>query len=255
MNPAMKLEDNLRDSFSYAAQLFRRVGRLILLIVLNIIPIVNFIVLGYFARVVKESPGSREPPPLERYGDLWVSGAKVFVASLVYVIVPAVLIGIGYASMTLRAFLPLMGLGILGVSMLVAGAVLMFLVMIVAIMAIVNMVKTGRIGGAFEFSRIFSVIRGVGWGTYIAWILVIFVIGLIISGIYMIPLAGWIIALIISPIFMVFVGRSASIVYESGASRAAETKPPTGPVMYCGYCGAPLSPEDKFCGRCGRPVK
>jgi len=62
----MKLEDNLKDSYNYATKLFKDVGRLIILIILNIIPIVNFIVSGYFARVIRESPRSDAPPPLEK---------------------------------------------------------------------------------------------------------------------------------------------------------------------------------------------
>ncbi len=87
----MRIEENLGDSYNYTVKLFKDIGRLAILIVLNIIPIVNFIVAGYFARVVRESPRGESPPPLERYGELWVDGAKIFVVTLVYMIVPIVL--------------------------------------------------------------------------------------------------------------------------------------------------------------------
>jgi predicted amidophosphoribosyltransferase len=62
--------------------------------------------------------------------------------------------------------------------------------------------------------------------------------------------------MIISPFFMVFVGRSASIVYESGTTQAPAASTTTAAaVRYCGYCGNPLGPDDKFCGKCGRPVE
>ncbi|MEM1518508.1 MAG: hypothetical protein QW789_05260, partial [Nitrososphaerota archaeon] len=66
----MRLEENLRESFDYTSKLFKDIGRLAILIVLNIIPIVNFIVSGYFAKVIRESPKSNAPPPLEKYGEL-----------------------------------------------------------------------------------------------------------------------------------------------------------------------------------------
>ena len=50
----MRLETNLRDSYEYTIKLFESVGRLVALIILNIIPIVTFIVTGYFAKVIKE---------------------------------------------------------------------------------------------------------------------------------------------------------------------------------------------------------
>jgi len=251
----MKLEENLKDSYNYTIKLFKDIGRLIILIILNIIPIVDFIVLGYFARVIKESPSTQEPPPLEKYGDLWISGAKLFVASLVYMIVPLGLIIAGYASSIVGAFMPTPGLGILGTTMIIIGLILAFLIMIIAVMAIVHMAKTGKIGDAFDFGKILSIIKNVGWTNYIVWILIIFVIGLILSGVSLIPVVGFILALIISPILTVFVGRSASIVYESGTSAPGTYTPPTATTLFCGYCGNPIKPEDKFCGKCGRPVK
>ena len=252
----MKLEDNLKDSYNYTIKLFKDIGRLIILIILNIIPIVDFIVLGYFARVIKESPKSDAPPPLEKYGELWISGAKIFVVTLVYMIVPIVLISVGIVPLMIGAFIPSTGLGILGLIMVGLGIVLAFLIMIIAIMAVAHMAKTGKLGAAFEFGKILSIIRNVGWSNYILWIIVIFIMGLVLSGISYIPYVGWILALIVSPLFMVFVGRSASIVYELGTAGvpAAPTTTVAG-VRYCGYCGNPLGPEDKFCGKCGRPVK
>ncbi|MCL7385778.1 MAG: DUF4013 domain-containing protein [Thaumarchaeota archaeon] len=251
----MKLEDNLRDSYNYTIKLFKDIGRLIILIILDIIPIVNFIVSGYFARVVRESPRSDAPPPLENYGELWINGAKIFVAMLVYMIVPIGLMAAGAVSSVLGAFMPLRGLGVLGTIMTVAGIILAFIILIIAIMAITHMAKTGKLGDAFDFNRILSVIKNVGWSNYILWVIVIFVIGLVLTGISYIPYVGWILALIISPVFMVFVGRSASIVYESGTTQAPVAPTTVAGVRYCGYCGNPLGPEDKFCGKCGRPVK
>ncbi len=134
------------------------------------------------------------------------------------------------------------------------------------------MVKTGRLGSAFDFNQIFSKIRTIGWPNYILWIIVMFVIGLILGGLSLIPFIGWLISLIISPVFLVFVGRSAANMYETAATvstpphTAIPPPPPPSPPgaqpaaapvrgLFCGYCGNPLQPGDKFCGKCGRPVK
>ena len=50
----MDLSDNLTNSFAFAKKLFSDFGRLVILIVLDLIPIVNLIVTGYASRVLKE---------------------------------------------------------------------------------------------------------------------------------------------------------------------------------------------------------
>lgn len=247
----MKLEENLKDSYNYTSKLFKDAGRLIILIVLNIIPIVNFIVTGFFARVIRESPKSEAPPPLEKYGELWVEGAKIVVVTIVYMIVPIILISFGAASMAIGlAFFPLLAFGILGVILFVVGIILAFLISIFAIMGVVHMVKTGKMGEAFNINAILSKIRAIGWINYIVWLLVIFVISLVVVGLAsLVPFVGWLIALIVSPPLEVFIGRSASNVYEitiSGVEKQVQ--------KYCGNCGNPIGPEDKYCGNCGKPV-
>ncbi|MEM0444871.1 MAG: DUF4013 domain-containing protein [Nitrososphaerota archaeon] len=247
----MKLKENLRNSLDYVSKLFKDGGRAAILILLNIIPIVNFIVTGYFGRVIKESPESDAPPPLEKYGALWVEGLKIVIVSFVYMIVPIILLLIGFASISIGfAFFPFIGLGVIGGVLIAVGLVLSFLIAIVAIMGIIRMVKTDRMGEAFNLGEILSKTRSIGWVNYIVWLVVIFLISLVASWLpSQIPIIGWAIALIVAAPLIVFIGRSASILYESGIS---VEKPPY--RIFCGYCGNPLSPEDKFCGNCGKPV-
>lgn len=94
----MDLAENLSNSFEYARKLFSDIGRVIILIVLDLIPLVNWVVVGYAARVLKESPGADAPPKLEKYGELFVGGAKIFFASLIYMIIPLLLIVAGVGS-------------------------------------------------------------------------------------------------------------------------------------------------------------
>ena len=48
----MDLPDNLSNSYEYAKKLFSDFGRLVILIILDLIPLVNWIVVGYAARVL-----------------------------------------------------------------------------------------------------------------------------------------------------------------------------------------------------------
>lgn len=217
----MKLDKNLTDSINYTQILFTDLGRLLILIILDIIPIVNLVVLGYVGRVIKEPPDSKELPPLENYWDLWVQGLKIVVAAIIYMIIPIILI-VPFVLLTALAWIAFPSLPIVGwlvaIPMLIIGVLLAFFLAIALAMAIVNMIRKDSFGKAFAIGEILGVIGRVGWGMYILWLIILFVCMLIVSGIGSIPAIGWILSLIIAPIFGVFVARSASLTYLEGVS-------------------------------------
>jgi ribosomal protein L40E len=256
----MNLGENLNNSFNYAKKLFSDAGRLIILIILDFIPIVNWIVVGYAARVLKESSSTDAPPKLENYGELFVNGAKVFFASLIYMIVPTLLIVAGGASIFTGVFsgeAPSMLLGGTGLVLVLVGIILAIVLLIMLGVGMAHMIKTGKFGKAFAFGEIFSIIRGIGWGRYIGWIVVVVIIGAIVGGITgSIPLVGWIISAIISPALSVFIFRSMGLLYNDGAPpelRAQATASGTTGLV-CASCGASLQPYHKFCPSCGAPA-
>jgi hypothetical protein len=273
---ALNLSENLSNSFDFAKKMFSDIGRLIILIVLDIIPIVNWIVAGYAARVLKETPSTDAPPKLEKYGEMFVDGAKIFFASLIYMIVPIILIVAGAAAFAIPwasfmqggTFQPgnvpnvtpgtIMFSG-LGVALILIGAILAFFLLIILSIGLANMIKSGKFGKAFAFSEIFGVIGRIGWARYVVWVIVIFVISVIVGGIAgAIPAVGWLISLIISPFLIVFVFRSLGLLYNEGAPPELKTQampaPATTGGMTCASCGAALQPSQKFCPNCGAPA-
>ena len=257
----MDLGENLSNSFDYAKKMFSEAARLIILIVLDFIPIVDWIVIGYQAKVLKESPGMGTPPKLEKYDELFLEGAKVFFASLIYMLVPIVLIALGAAS-TFAGMSSVEGqtigagmmLGGAGVVLLVVGIVLAVLLLIMLGVGLAHMIKTGKFGKAFAFGEIFGIIRGIGWGKYLGWIVVVIVISVVIGGVGAIPLVGWIISAIIQPILGVFVFRSMGLLYNDGAPAEFRVQPPTVGGLVCASCGTQLQPHHKFCPSCGAPA-
>lgn len=224
----MKLEVNLTDSIEYTKMLFDDLGRLLILVILDIIPIVNFVVLGYLGNVIKEPRDSKQLPPLENYVDLWVQGLQIFVVSIVFMIIPLILT-IPFISLVVLSswmyfpFLSTVG-WVLAIVLLIVGVLLAFFLAIMLVMAIVNMLKKDSFSKAFAFGEIFEIIGKVGWVTYILWLLIIFICAIVVAAIGGIPIIGWILSLLISPIFGVFVARSASIVYsEVTATEETET--------------------------------
>jgi hypothetical protein len=256
----MNLGDNFNDSFQYAKKLFSDAGRLIILIVLSIIPIVDWIVIGYQARVLKESPGTGTPPKLEKYGESFVDGAKVFFATLIYMLIPFVLIIVGgvgtfagLMSLQGQAVAPGLLLGGAGAVMFIVGIILAILLLIILGVGLAHMIKTGKFGKAFAFGEIFSIIRGIGWAKYFGWVVIVVIISLVLGAISgLIPFVGSIIAAIIQPILGVFIFRSMGLLYNDGAPLELRVQAPVVTGLACASCGTtPLQADQKFCPNCG----
>ena len=255
----VNLGDNFSDSFEYAKKLFSDALRLIILIVLSIIPIVEWIVLGYMAKVLKESPGTGTPPKLENYGQLFVDGAKVFFATFIYMLVPTILVVIGGLG-TFAGLVPLQSpvvaptllIGGAGVAILAVGIILGLVLLIILAAGLAHMIKTGKFGNAFAFGEIFATIRGIGWVKYLCWIVVTVVIGAVLFGILgIIPVIGGLLAAVVQPIFYVFLFRSLGLLYNEGAPPGVKVQPPVITGLACASCGTPLQPQHKFCPNCG----
>ena len=88
MAPLERARDALAESFRFTAALAKDVRKLLTLMLLNIVPIVNWIVTGYFVRVVRRNPG--EPLDVRELGELFKEGFKLFLAVLLLAIVLAI---------------------------------------------------------------------------------------------------------------------------------------------------------------------
>lgn len=280
----MDLGQNLGNSFGYGRKLFSDFGRCIILIILDIIPIVNLIVGGYAARVIQTTPTVEEPPKLERYGDMFIDGLKILVASIIYMIIPLIIIIVGAGSVIGGIF----GMGMggpagfaltgFGALLLLVGVIVAIIIAIFSVIGIAHMIKTNNFGKAFAFGEIREIIGRIGWGKYLLWIILILVIAAVWGGIVaglnvIVPFLGTIIGAVLGPAVAVFYGRSIGLIYNDGAPDYTRSypmaPPPTAPGMYpppppaapaaaagfCMNCGAPLQPHQKFCPSCGQPVK
>ncbi|MBS7623613.1 DUF4013 domain-containing protein [Candidatus Bathyarchaeota archaeon] len=256
----LDLGQNMNSSIEYTRKFFVDLSRLAVLVILNIIPIVNLIVAGYYVKTIRETPSSDSPPRLEQYGDLWVDGLKIVIAIIAYMIVPLVLIVVGASSLFAGFTWGAYGPGIvmlpagLGVTLLIAGVILAFAVAIIMAMAVVHMVKTGSFGKAFAVDEILGIIGKIGWGEYILWLIIVFVFAVTVGAVGQIPAIGWIISLVISPVFGVFTSRSAALMYTDAVSLGAATAAPAAPSekKFCMACGAQIPKGATYCPLCGK---
>jgi len=258
----MRLSENFSNSFYYVKKLLDDGGRIILLIVLDLIPIVNWIVVGYGARVLREAPSSESPPKLENYGGLFVDGAKIFFASLIYLLIPIILIMLGAASFfaelfstgeTLRSSVVL---GETGILVALLGMLLGFALLILLGVGMAHMVKTGKFSKAFAFGEIIKILNRIGKVKYLGWVILTSLIAILIGGITgRVPYIGWLLSAIISPFLTVFIFRSLGDLYNDGAPSdlkvAIEPSFAGMTGMKCATCGTPLQPHHKFCPACG----
>jgi len=203
----LKLEEIFEDSFSYVKNFLKNLGRYLILAVLSIIPILNFIVYGYGWKIIEETPQTNNPPQLEGFFDLWIKGLKIVVVTIIYMIIPIILFS--FAAYLWRS--PFMGfphLVFANITFLGLGIILTFLFSIILAIATAHMVKTDRFSGAFSVGEILKIIGKIGWGKYLAWLIVIFILEIIVGSLGAIPHVGWIILLLVSPLVLVFVSRS-----------------------------------------------
>ena len=145
--------------------------------VLNIIPVVNFLSIGYAYRLFQESLDTQESslPEWEDWGDLFLQGLIVFLISLIY----------NLASFVLALIHPVVGLlASIAVALLLPAA-------------LAQHAMSGNFSKAFQLKEIWESIRQAGNDYFVAWLVTI-AIFLLLAVIATVPVLGWIISAIIA---------------------------------------------------------
>ncbi len=232
----MEIGEIISDSISFPSRDWAKIlilGIFFLTSFIIIIPI--FMVMGYCFRILKSSiAGFNELPDFDMLGEMFIDGLKVFIVTLVYFLIPILVIIIGgwasIASVSITGmadptiFIALLG----GISLI--GVVLATVFGLMATIAIANMALNGsELGAAFRFSEILEQISMIGWGKYIVWYIVMIVIGfigsMITSLLSQIPIIGIIIAiLLIYPYLYMFYARSVALLFTSNVEMYVSEK-------------------------------
>ena len=162
----------------------------------------SFFVLGYLARVLRQTAdGNDEPPVFEEWGDLLVEGAKAFVVTFVYSLLPLAILAVAAVFGVSAAVLGSGdgGGGILGG---LIGGVLALLLVVAALAvslagvyltpaALAAVADSGRVGDGFAFGALWGVVTkrayAVGWLTAVA---VVFAGSLAIGVLSVVPILG-----------------------------------------------------------------
>ncbi len=203
----MNITENISDSLQYP---LKNWVKMIILGIIFIIPIVNFIGLGYYLRIIKSTlAGLDELPNFKGVGELFIDGIKIFIICIIYAIVPLIFYALSFA-------FP-------GSVFIIVAAIFAIIISIYAYMGIANMAYyDSEIGAAFRYREILDRITAIGWGNYILWwivlTLIITVAGSIIGivgGFLLFFVWGFLVFLLGYSYLAIFQARSIALTFAS----------------------------------------
>jgi hypothetical protein len=188
--------------------------------------LLSFIILGYLVRIYR---GIAPAPEFDNWGSLYLDGIKITIVGFIWFI-PLMLV----VAFQLVLIFSALAVGTAGPKWLFIGLflltfaieIILFVITIFySILGNVRFARTGSIREGLRFSKITETIRAIGWGNYLIALLVMLVIGFIFTLIAMIvslvPYIGWVIQLVITPLYSVFTARYIARIYDHGETSAA----------------------------------
>ena len=190
--------------------------------------LLSFIVSGYIVRVYR---GTTPPPNFDSWCSLYLDGIKLAIVGLIWFVPALVIFGIALALM----FFGVHGSASMGTMMdagfilILIGLIMLVITFIYAALGSVRFARTGSMREGIRFSAITGTIQAIGWGAYILALAIMIVLvilaSLIISLFALIPFAGWVIQLVLTPIISVFTARYISRVYDHSVPQAPAPAP------------------------------
>ncbi|BAW31895.1 MAG TPA: DUF4013 domain-containing protein [Methanothermobacter sp.] len=178
-------------------------------LILTLIPL--FLVIGYIFRNLKTTiAGSDELPEFDKLGGMFIDGLKVLLVSIIYMIIPGIIIGaiiyLNIPNSTIRIITQSIGV------------IVTIIFILLANIAIAHMAsKKGQFKAAFHVREVTNAISKIGWGKYIIWyIIVIIIIGIIRYAVTFIIKLGYIgLSMVISPLVSYIIASILSAIFIS----------------------------------------
>ena len=166
--------------------------------ILLIIPIINFIIGGYYIKTLRGSiEGKPGLPEWDEWGDLFITGLMVAIIGFIYMLIPLIVLFVSIGG-ALTAAISSGDFSAASISAIVGGSLfsvlLMLIVWLVLPMALSIYAKEDSIGAAFRIGEILSRIKSVP-GDYIISIIVLYALLFIVNLVAAIPILGWVIVI------------------------------------------------------------
>jgi len=208
----MNIGENISDSLRYP---FTDWVKMLILGIILMIPIVNFIGLGYYLRVISATfAGLNELPEFDEVGDLFINGLKMFVVAIIYMIIPLILYFLAwifavpsatFTTGTAVWYVPFYAFSAVSWILFALALILGLLFGLMYYIGIANMaLYEGELGAALRFSEILDRINAIGWGTFIIWYIVFIVVSAVVATV--IGIIGIILLFILIGILVFIIG-------------------------------------------------
>jgi hypothetical protein len=228
----MDFDKILGDSFAYTKEAIAGKWMQWLLLVIATI-LLCLPLLGYILKIYR---GEKPAPEVTGWGTLFVDGIKFAIVSLVWaiplLILFIVLIGAAFLPFSTITSVSVSGnqassgnpaliIGALGVYLIVV-IIVAILTLVFSTIGVIRFARTGSMGEAFNFREISATIGKIGWGSYIAALVVLIVamilVEIVITILGMIPVLGMIIQLVFIAPVMIFEARYLCQVYDAAGA-------------------------------------
>jgi len=194
--------------------------------------ILSFFLSGYIVRIYR---GVKPAPDFTEWATLFVDGVKLAVVWVLWLLPVVIVLAAGvavavaaYVSAKVAAGPNIMMILLILLVLLVV-CILSVIVMLFGIIGAVRFARTGSIREGIRLSGILTTIRTMGWLNYIIALIafvVVTVIYVIITAILsFIPYIGWVLILVITPLYTIFTARYFTLVYEQGEPQPAVPAP------------------------------
>lgn len=220
----MDIIENITESIKYPLADWVKI---VILTVISIVPIVNFMSMGYYLRIIKSAlAGVDEVPDFDNLGELFIDGIKVIIVEIIYMIIPIIIFAVAVLPLLLAGDPSSIMSGLMSgltIVLMIIGVIVTIIVSLLLLPALVNMaLYDGSMGAAFRFGEIMEKIAAIGWGSYILWIIAIIITAFIlelvigiIGAILIIILIGPLLWILGGAYLMMFQARSAGLLFAS----------------------------------------
>lgn len=214
--------ENLTASFGFAKdKLGGSLVTWLILSILNLIPIIDWIVYGVYVKVLRG-----EEPDLENLGKTFIDGLLALIIGLIYMIVPIILIivvSVGmftFGSVTVTPGDPsvsgmseIAGFAVMS-GLIILSFVVAFLFSLLATPAVVNFARKGFCA-AFRIGELVRMIGKAGLLKYIVSLILLWIIFCVIVFICMlIPIIGWIVLIFALPFLYFWASKYLANLFE-----------------------------------------
>ena len=191
--------------------------------------LLSFVVSGYIVRVYR---GTTPPPAFDNWVSLYIEGIKLAVVGFVWLIPAMFIFSLAFVMILFGAVLDTASMPALmsaGFILLLIGLIVLVITAVYAALGCVRFARTGSMREGLRFSAITGTIQAIGWGTYILALIIMGVLvvlaSLVLSLLALIPIAGWVIELVLMPLIQVFSARFISRVYDHSVPQAPAPAP------------------------------